>query len=214
MRICFSSLAFIFVLAPHDQVLAEAQNLPTRRAGLWEIRMTEEGRNTPPQVMQQCIDAKTDQMMNAFGGGLGAELCSKQEIRKVGATLVINAECEVGPMRSVSESVVSGDFNSNYTVRVTTTVEGLPAAARELVGGTRVIQARWIGACKLGQRPGDIAMSDGRTMNIFELKRVMGGVRDTGEGRPLGAAPGVDARPLGPAPGAGDARPLGLPPQR
>ena len=64
--------------------------------------MTDESGKTPPQIMQQCIDAKTDQMMSAFSGGIGAEMCSKQEMRKVGATLVINAECQIGPMRSVS----------------------------------------------------------------------------------------------------------------
>ena len=135
MRIHLSVLVFTSIVASHGQALAEAQNLPTRRAGLWAITMTDESGKTPPQVMQQCIDAKTDQMMNAFSGGIGAEMCSKQEIRKVGATIVINAECQVGPMRSISESVVSGDFNSNYTVRVTTKVEGLPAAAQAMVGG-------------------------------------------------------------------------------
>jgi hypothetical protein len=149
--------------------------------------MTDESGKTAPQVMRQCVDAKTDQMMNAFSGGIGAEMCSKQEIRKVGATLVIDAECAVGPMRSVSESVVSGDFNSNYTVRVTTKVEGLPAAAAALAGGTRTIQAKWTGACTKGQRPGDIVLPDGKTMNIFDLKKMMGGA---GGQRP----PGVPQR--------------------
>ena len=47
-------------------------------------RSIDDGGNTPPQVMQQCTDAETDKLMNAFGGGIGAEMCSKQEIRKVG----------------------------------------------------------------------------------------------------------------------------------
>ena len=184
MRIHLSVLVFTSIVASYGRALAEAQNLPTRRAGLWAITMTDESGKTPPQVMQQCIDAKTDQMMNAFSGGIGAEMCSKQEIRKVGATIVINAECQVGPMRSISESVVSGDFNSNYTVRVTTKVEGLPAAAQAMVGGPRVIQAKWVGACAKGQRPGDIMMEGGKTMNIFDLKKMMGGA---GGPRPGGA---------------------------
>ena len=93
MRIHMSMLVVGAILASHDYALAEAQNLPTRRAGLWEIRMTDESGKTPPQLMHQCIDAKTDQMMNAFSGGIGAEMCSKQEIRKDGGTLVI--ECRM-----------------------------------------------------------------------------------------------------------------------
>src|SRR5262249_59986056 len=37
-----------------------ALDLPARKAGLWEVKMTFDGRNLPPQVMQQCIDASTD----------------------------------------------------------------------------------------------------------------------------------------------------------
>ena len=102
---------------------AAAQEIPTRRAGLWEVTINHDGKNTPPQTMQQCTDAETDKLMNAFGGALSADLCTKQEIKKVGATLVISATCQVGPMKSTSQSVVSGDFSSNYTVKVTSKIE-------------------------------------------------------------------------------------------
>src|SRR5215510_13928921 len=88
---------------------ALAQDIPTRRAGLWEVTITHEGRNTPPQTMQQCTDAETDKLMNAFGGDLSADLCSKQEVKRSGSTIVIDAICQIGPMKSVSQSVVTGD---------------------------------------------------------------------------------------------------------
>ena len=37
-----------------------ALDMPTRKAGLWEIKMVFEGRNLPAQVMRQCVDAATD----------------------------------------------------------------------------------------------------------------------------------------------------------
>jgi hypothetical protein len=153
---------------------AAAQDLPTRRAGLWEVTINHDGGNSPPQTMQQCTDAETDKLMNTFGGDLSADLCSKREIQKVGATIVINATCQIGPMKSVSQSVVSGDFNSNYTVKVTTKLEGVPAAAQN-AGGTTTIQARWVSACKPDQRPGDIVMANGKTMNIRDLRKMMEG---------------------------------------
>jgi hypothetical protein len=194
MRIHTSMLVAGAILASHDYGLAETQNLPTRRAGLWEIRMVDESGRTPPQVMHQCIDAKTDQVMNAFSGGIGAEMCAKQDVRKVGSTLVIDAECNVGPMRSTSQSVVSGDFNSNYMVQMTTKVEGLPAAAAAIAGGKRTIQAKYVGACRKDQRPGDVVMSDGKTMNVLELKRMMGGEGGTGGVRPGARPAGTPAR--------------------
>ena len=152
---------------------AAAQEIPMRRAGLWEVTINHEGRNTPPQTMQQCTDAETDKLMNAFGGDLSADLCAKQEIKKVGATIVINAVCQIGPMKSTSQSVITGDFISNYTVKVTSKLEGVPAAAQGAAGGTTTIQARWVGACKPDQRPGDIVMANGQTMNIRELRKMM-----------------------------------------
>jgi hypothetical protein len=163
---------------------AVAQEIPTRRAGLWEVTMTHDGRNTPPQTMQQCTDAETDKLMNAFGGALSADMCSKQDIKKVGATLVISATCQIGPMKSTSQSVVTGDFSSNYTVKVTSKIEGLPAGAQDAAGGSTTIQARWVGACKPGQRPGDIVMADGKTMNIRDLRKLMDGAKG---GAPKGA---------------------------
>jgi len=152
---------------------AAAQEIPTRRAGLWEVTINHEGKNTPAQTMQQCTDAETDKLMNAFGGALSADMCTKQEVRKVGATLVIDAVCQVGSMKSTSQSVVSGDFTSNYTVKVTSKIEGLPAGAQGAAGGTTTIQARWVGPCKPGQRPGDIVMANGQTMNIRDLRKIM-----------------------------------------
>ncbi len=171
MRLFVSVLALGAALASS----AAAQDIPMRRAGLWEVTINHEGRNTPPQTMQQCTDAETDKLMNAFGGDLSADMCSKQEIKKVGATIVINAICQFGPMKSTSQSVITGDFNSNYTVKVTSKLEGVPAAAQGAAGGTTTIQARWVGACKPDQRPGDIVMADGQTMNIRDLRKMMDG---------------------------------------
>lgn len=172
MRVALSLVALVIACGSP----AAAQEFPIRRAGLWEVTMTQEGQKVPPQVMQQCTDAETDKLMNAFGGDISADLCSKQDVRKVGATLVINATCQIGPMKSTSQSVVSGDFNSNYTVKVTSKIEGLPAGVPSGIGGsTTTIQARWIGACKPDQRPGDIIMAGGQRMNIRELRKMMDG---------------------------------------
>ncbi len=179
MRSCLS----VLIVGVACVSSAAAQEFPTRRAGLWEVTINQDGGKMPPQVMQQCTDAETDKLMNAFGGDLSADLCAKQEVRKVGATLVINAVCQIGPMKSASQSVVSGDFNSNYTVKVTSKIEGIPAGAQGMAGGTTTIQAKWIGACKPGQRPGDMMMPGGHTMNVRDLRKMMEG------GLPPGAPP-------------------------
>jgi hypothetical protein len=154
---------------------AAAEEFPTRRAGLWEVTLTRDD-GEAPHTLQQCTDAETDKLMNAFGGNISADLCAKQDVRKVGATIVVNATCKIGPMTSTSESVISGDFNSNYTVKITSKVEGvpkgLPTAGKNL-GGTTTMTARFVGACKAGQKPGDVIMADGKTVNVRDLQKMM-----------------------------------------
>jgi hypothetical protein len=77
---------------------------------------------------------------------------------------------------------VSGDFNSNYTVKVTSKVDGLPAGSPIMAGGTTTIQARWVSACKPDQKPGDIIMAGGQRMNVRDLRKIM-------DGRAKGAPP-------------------------
>src|SRR5215831_4412841 len=87
-------------------VPASALDLPARKAGLWELKMTFEGRNLPPQVMQQCIDAATDKMMSSFGGNLRQDMCSRQDVQKAGDTLVVDSVCQMGGMTVTSHGVI------------------------------------------------------------------------------------------------------------
>src|SRR5262245_41029143 len=86
---------------------ASALDLPTRKSVLWEINMTFEGRNLPAQVMQQCVDAVTDKLMNSVGGSMGQAACSKQDVQKVGNTIVVDSICTVGQSTTTSHAVVS-----------------------------------------------------------------------------------------------------------
>jgi hypothetical protein len=160
---------------------AGALDLPARKVGLWELKMTFEGRNIPPQTMQQCIDAATDKMMNSVGGGMAQEMCSKQDVQKVGNTIVVDSVCQIGPMTTTSHAVISGDFNSAYTVKVTSQRSGGPAIPGMADGTSNMtMDAKWLSACKADQRPGDIIMADGRKMNIRDLQNMI----------PAGARPG------------------------
>ena len=169
MRLHLSVLAIAIVGV---SVSAAQDDLPTRRAGLWEITINYDDPTMPPLVVQHCTDVATDKLMNAFGGEMSAAKCSKREIQKAGATIIINAVCQVEPIKWVSQTVISGDFNSHYTVRVTSKVEGLPKSWEPLFAlavGPYTMQARWVGACKADQLPGDIILADGSKTNIKEV---------------------------------------------
>jgi hypothetical protein len=152
---------------------AFALDLPTRKAGLWEIKMEFQGRSLPVQTMKQCTDATSDKLMTSNFGGASERDCSKQDITNSGGTITIDSVCNFGGATSTSHAVVSGDFNSAYTVDVTSKREGGPPIPGATPGREThmSISAKWAGPCAAGQRPGDIVMSNGMTMNVLDLQK-------------------------------------------
>jgi hypothetical protein len=154
---------------------AFALDLPPRKAGLWELKMTMEGRGMPAQTFQHCIDAATDKAMNDIGGGVRGGQCSKQDMQRAGNTITVDSVCNFGNGTTTSHAVVTGDFNSAYTVNVSSKREGGPAIPNLPAESKMTIAATWTGPCKAGQKPGDIVMANGMTMNILDRQKGLPG---------------------------------------
>lgn len=148
---------------------ALADDMPERKAGLWEMKMTFEGRNMPAQTMQHCIDASTDKAMQDMSGGMQAQSCSKRESKKVGDTIVMDSICNFGMGTTTTHGVVTGDFNSAYTVKMTSKREGGPQMPGMPADSQMTIEAKYAGACKADQKPGDIIMANGMKMNVNNM---------------------------------------------
>ena len=153
---------------------AAALDLPARKPGLWEIKMSMEGRNIPMPAAQHCIDAETDKLMSAVGNAR-QEMCSKRDVQKVGSTIVVDSVCKFGEATTTSHATVSGDFNSAYTVKVSSKREGGPTIPGMPADGTSnmTIDAKWLGPCAADQKPGDMIIA-GRKMNVRDLPAVPG----------------------------------------
>jgi hypothetical protein len=95
-------------------------------------------------------------------------------MQKVGSTIVVDSVCKMGPMTITSHGVVSGDFNSAYTVKVSSKREGGPAIPGMPADGTSnmTIDAKWMGACKADQKPGDMIVA-GRKFNVRDMQKAM-----------------------------------------
>jgi len=153
-----------------------ALDLPTRKAGLWELKMEFQGRNLPTQLMQQCTDAASDKLMTFNFGGAAERNCQKRDVHNSGGTITVDSVCTFGDATTTSHAVVSGDFSSAYTVQVNSTRQGgrpIPGAGPG--GETHMtIAAKWLGPCVAGQKPGDVMMGNGVKMNVLDVQR-MGG---------------------------------------
>ena len=146
---------------------AVAIDYPARKPGLWEMRSDDgSGAKEGSHTMQQCIDAATDKALREMGQGMGRSLCSKQDLRAEGGKLVIDSVCKIGSTTATSRAVMSGDFGSAYRVESRSTYSP-PLMGRS--EGMAVVEAKWVGPCKAGQKPGDMLMANGMKMNVLEM---------------------------------------------
>jgi hypothetical protein len=133
--------------------------------------------------------------MNGSFASQRTEACSKQDVQKVGSTIVVDSVCTFGAMTTTSHAVISDNFDQNYTVKVSSTREGDPPAPKGAPGGASnmTMEAKWVGPCKADQKPGDMILPNGMKVNARDAQTMM----------PPGGMPagGMPARP-------------GLPPQR
>ena len=88
---------------------AFALDLPTRKAGLWEIKIEFQGHSRlPMQTMKQCTDVSSDKLMTYNFGGSAERDCPKRDISSSGGVTTIDSVCNFNGTTSTSHAVVSG----------------------------------------------------------------------------------------------------------
>jgi hypothetical protein len=143
---------------------AGAADMPKRKSGLWEITTSAEGQTTPP--MQMCIDEKVDDLSRDMTQG--DVKCSKQDMRREGDRYVIDSVCKFGETTATSHIVVTGKLDSAYQMDIQSKYNPPMMGMSE---GRSTMKARWLGACKAGQRPGDMVMPGGMTINVYDAAK-------------------------------------------
>ena len=135
---------------------AAAQDLPSRKTGLWEMQMQMQGM---PGGMgsQHCIDAKTDaDLQRRAMSGEEGEKCALKSSRRTAKGYEMEAECSSAQGKTFVKSVASGDFNAAYRVDTTARFEPPRHGMRD---AQMVINARHAGACPAGMQPGQVRMA-------------------------------------------------------
>jgi hypothetical protein len=162
-----ATLAAVFAMP------APAQDLPKRKSGLWEINMDrsnsrgKDGKGAPPTVMTQCVDQTKDDVLHQMGQQMAHEMkCTWTSLRRTPAGLANESTCDLGNMKTMSKTVITGDFNTAYKMEIHTRYEPPMMGRAE---GFTIMEARWVGACKSGQRPGDVTVAGGMTINLYDM---------------------------------------------
>ena len=168
--VCIGSAVCLLALLP--ALDAGAVELPVRKAGLWEMKMVRTGAPMPDMTMQHCTDETTDKQMSNALSPMSKDVCSKNDIQKTATGYVTDSVCTFGGMSMTTHSDITGDFNSAYTVKATSNSTGGSAGTPR--DSTMTIEAKWLGACKPDQKPGDIMMPGGIKMNVKDMEKIKG----------------------------------------
>jgi hypothetical protein len=158
MRRCLPAIVLVTLFAGS----AAALDLPSRKAGLWEVKMIPETTQATPPSMYMCIDAATDKLLQEKFSG--HESCSKHDVSKSGGMIVIDSICKFGNVPATTRAVFEGDFDSSYTAKISTTMEGGDKM-------NMTMKATWQGPCKPGQKGGDVEMPGGIKLNVLDMPK-------------------------------------------
>jgi len=137
---------------------ALADDLPLRKPGLWEMKIVKVGSQLPALTTQQCTDPSVDKDMVNTVSPIAKQICSKQNLQKTATGYVNDSVCTISGATITSHTEVTGDFDSAYVVTTEAKSDKGPDQLRDT---TTRIEARWLGDCKPGQKPGDIVMPGG-----------------------------------------------------
>jgi len=170
-----------------------AQDYPKLKSGLWEMERSGNGGAPQMNRMTMCLDATVQKQMFDMGAGTMQGMCSKHEFKMSGNRGTGDFICDFGGSRMHSTSTMAMTGDSSYRTEIHTTYEPPFMGQKE---STTILTARHVGECKPGQRPGDMVLPNGQTMNVRDaINAAKGAGATSGRPPPSGTKPKVDRQP-------------------
>lgn len=155
----------LLLLAALFAAQSQAADVPKRKSGLWEMKTQMTGLPTQG-AMQICVDQASDNLLQERAREKAN--CPVMEVSRGADKILIHAVCRHDGTTSTSDAVITGDFESNYRNEMSITY----APPLHGMSNLKMTQeARWLGPCKAGQKPGDIMMPGRPAMNMQELMK-------------------------------------------
>lgn len=171
----FPVMLAALLLAPLHAVASDKQDaarLPLRKAGLWEVTISAHspeglgGARQPAVTVRQCTRADVDALV-LLSILPGQENCAAPKVAKLGDKgngRVVTTACRVHDNQVRGRMELRGDLQSVYAGRYS--VEFAQTPQQDV--GPVSFQGRWLGSCAPGQKPGDMVLPNGITVNVVD----------------------------------------------
>lgn len=168
MRHCLAAkLAFVAALSVLCTTASGAE-IPNLKPGLWEVVRTSNEQPDKKHVTTMCLDAELQAQMQEFGMGVAKDMCSQTDRKMEGNRLLVNATCNLGVSTMKSQSVMTFVNDRSYHSEMSASYDP-PFMNMSQTKGT--MDGKWVGACKPGQKPGDITLESGQTINLRAMMK-------------------------------------------
>ncbi|MBS1190303.1 MAG: hypothetical protein H6R10_2095 [Rhodocyclaceae bacterium] len=147
---------------------AQAADMPKRKSGLWEMKTQMAGMPSAG-AMQMCVDQNTDNLMQEQARGEKPN-CSAMDVNRSGGKMAIHSVCKHEGITVTTDAVITGDFESGYKSDMKMRYSPPQHGMSEM---QMTQEAKWLGPCKPGQKPGDMMMSGmpGGKVNVHEMMK-------------------------------------------
>lgn len=143
---------------------ALAADTPKRKTGLWEINTQMDGMPSMG-AMQQCIDQKTDDLMQQHAKKEKPD-CGVMDVKLQGNKVTMHSVCKLGETVATSDAAFVGSFDVAYKGNIKTSyVPPMKGRSETKVS----MAAKWLSPCKPGQKPGDVILPNMKGININEM---------------------------------------------
>ena len=161
----------VFILAAVFASQAGAADAPKRKSGLWEMKSQMSGMpagmpNRGP--IQMCVDQASDNVMQEKAKEKSN--CSVMDVNRGVGKITIHSVCKYEGTTATTDAVITGDMDSNYKSDMTIKYSP-PQSGMDTMKISQ--EARWLGPCKAGQKPGDVIMPGMPAMNPGNMQEMM-----------------------------------------
>ena len=142
-------------------------NLPLRKAGRWEQKTTmDEGGKKHEQALTICIDADMERNTAVASDAEHKKSCSKYEVKKSGATVIVESTCTMNGRDVESHTEMSGDFQNAFEVKINSTTSGIQDSQSITVKRVIEQQGKYLGESCGDLKAGEAMGSDGNKIMV------------------------------------------------
>ncbi len=166
MRSCGILLALMLAATA---AIAQAEELPKRKPGLWELGVLTDGSRLMQaaadmvNTARMCIDETTDEKLVAAYDPCDPPLFFIFYTPQFTREVVCKSD-EPG-FKAMSRATITFTGNTAYRIEVRTRLEPARKGEGDIVGGRT---GKWVGECPADMLPGDIVIGDNPKLNVFD----------------------------------------------